>query len=338
MFEPRLSLAEVSVIKTVNELNETKREFKSGALVACEICNASSCTTITCASIVETFNKVARTITGGQCQTIQSLFGAATNIRKTITKLRTQLGNLLHSDLIFQFENADFTNWKALSNGIRRVYDVQETKNTMVSIFQQLNEIINSNKRAEVKVAAFKNLINRLTIKSEDDFISARDMEGKKVFMNHPEEYNVIINTLFTYMLAQQIPESKWPALQEDFERKIQAGWSYKNWHENRPKLYELIDKIQERKPSRAINQVTQAKPTPIEFDYPPTLYISEIGDRFRKQDVRPKYAPSSRSNSAAREKSNARNRSASIDRNNSREQMTYDEKSQPVRALYHKQ
>ena len=327
MFEPRLSLAEVSVIKTINELNETKREFKSGALVACDICNSSSCTTVTCASIVETFNKVARTITGGQCQTIQSLFGAAANIRKTITKLRTQLGNLLHSDLIFQFENADFTNWKALSNGIRRVYDIQETKNTMVSIFQQLNGIINSNKRAEVKVAAFKNLINRLTIKSEDDFISARDMEGKKVFMNHPEEYNVIINTLFTYMLAQQIPESKWPALQEDFERKIQAGWSYKNWHENRPKLYELIDKIQEQKPSRAINQVTQAKPAQIELDYPSTLDISEIEETRRK--FRPKSAPTSRSNSGAQEKSIARNRSASIDRNNSRGQMTYSDRKE---------
>ena len=310
MFEPRLSLTEVTVLKTINELNETKRDLKDGALVACDICNTSSCTTVTCQSIVETFNKVARTITGGQCQTITSLFETAADIRKTITKLRTQLGNLLHSDLIFQFENADFKNWKALSNGIRRAYDVKEIKNTMVSVFQSLNEIILSNKRAEIKVAAFKNLINRLTIKSEEEFIDARDIEDNYVFMNQPEEYNPIINTLFTFMLFLQIPETKWPTLQEDFERKIQAGWSYKNWHENRPKLYELIDKAQKQKQSRAISQDAHAEP-------------------IQEREYRSNSAPTSRSNSRAREDFNTRKRSASSDRNYAREPRTFKDRKE---------
>ena len=310
MFEPRLSLTEVTVLKTTNELNETKRDLKDGALVACDICSTSSCTTVTCQSIVETFNKVARIITGGQCQTITSLFEAAANIRKTITKLRTQLGNLLHPDLVFQFENADFKNWKALSNGIRRAYDVKEIKNTMVSVFQSLNEIISSNKRAEIKVAAFKNLINRLTIKSEEEFIDARDMEGNYVFMNQPEEYNPIINTLFTFMLFLQIPETKWPTLQEDFERKIQAGWSYKNWHENRPKLYELIDKTQKQKQSHATSQVAQAQPA-------------------QEREYRSNSAPTSRSNSRARDDFNTRKRSTSIDRNYTREPRTFKDRKE---------
>ena len=328
MFEPELSRAEVSVIKTISEIDESKREVHEGNIAACGICSSSSCTTVTCESIVKTFNKVARAITGGQCQTTTSLFGAAANIRKTITNLRTQLGNLLHPDLIFQFENADFTNWKALSNGIRRVYDIQETKNTMVSVFQSLNGIIFSDKRAEVKCAAFKNLINRLTIKSEDDFIKARDMEGKLVFMNHPEEYNVIINTLFTYMLALQIPESKWPSLQEDFERKIQSGWSYKNWHENRPKLYELIDKMPKQK--RAINQITDVEQDRDAYEPEPTVEICKINGRFRvNRDQRTRSAPNSRSNSRARDNYSARNRFASNDRRNTRETKSLSERKE---------
>ena len=331
MFEPELSLAEVSVLRTINELDETKREITGGSITACDICSSTTCTTVTCESIIKTFNKVARAITGGQCQTTTTLFGAATNIRKTITKLRTQLGNLLHSDLIFQFENADFTNWKALANGIRRVYDIKETKNTMVSVFQSLNEIIYSDKRAEVKVAAFKNFINRLTIKSENDFIQARDMEGKKIFMNHPEEYNVIINTLFTYMLAQQIPESKWPTLQEDFERKIQSGWSYKNWHENRPKLYELIDKIPKQK--RAINQIADTERAWDEHEPEQSMEICRVQGRFRNREYRTKSAPNSRSNSRVRNNYSARNRFASNERNNTREKSYAERKEANDRA-----
>ena len=330
MFEPKLTLAEVTVLKTVSELDEAKRELDdSGAVKACDLCKTSSCKTVTCESIINVFNKVARAITGGQCQTTTTLFALASDLRKTMTKMRTQLRNLLHSDLIFQFENATLTNWNALGNGIRRVYEIKETRNTMVSIFQQLDEIIYSNKRAEVKVAAFQDLVTRLSIKSEDEFIEASDMEGSLVFMNHPEEYNVIINTLFTYMLAQQIPSSKWPALQEDFERKIQAGWSYKNWHENRPKLYELIDKIPKQK--RAINQITDSArdPRPGFEEELSEQDICRIQSRFQRQSRLAKSAPNSRSNSRARENHSARNRFASNDRNNTREHKSYAERKE---------
>ena len=194
----------------------------------------------------------------------------------------------------------------------------------MVSIFQQLDDIIYSNKRAEVKVAAFQDLITRLSIKSEDEFIEARDMEGSLVLMNYQEEYNVITNTLFTYMLAQQIPNSKWPTLQEDFERKIQAGWSYKNWHENRPKLYELIDKIPKQK--RAINQISDHGGYEEELT---EQDICRIQSRFQRRDFRTKSAPNSRSNSQARENYSTRNRFASNDRNNTREPKSYTERKE---------
>ena len=254
MFEPKLSLSEITLIKTTREIDSTERAKTDNQFTACDLCSDKTCSTKTCNTIIKLFNRIAREITGGQCSTSQSLFDSAAAIRKTITKMRTQMGNLLHPDLIFQFENGDFINWKSLANGIRRVYDVNQASDTITSVFQSLNEIVKSKKRTEVKVAAFKNFVSRLAIKSETNFIEARDMEEKQVFMNYPEEYNPLINTLFMFMLFRDIPESEWPTIQENFERKIQSGWSYKNWHENRPKLYDVMDKIS--KPERAKPQI----------------------------------------------------------------------------------
>ena len=315
MFQPKLITAELNILRSFTSISRQTRGKENGVMKPCDTCTSQTCTTETCEAVLKLYDRIARSMTGGQYQTIEKLFEGAESIRRTITKLRTQMGNLLHPDLIFQFEDADFTNWKELSNGIRRVYDVDQTENTMISVFHSLNEIISSNKRAEVKVAAFKNLISRIAIKSEDDFIDAQDMKGKDVFMNHPEEYNPLINTLFTFMLFRDIPESKWPSIQEDFERKIQSGWSYRIWHENRPKLYELIDKASKSK--RAVNQVAQIDQTTDGPEYEHSVDICKIQGRFQNRDFRPKSAPSSRSNSRARENQNARNRFASQERFN---------------------
>ena len=39
------------------------------------------------------------------------------------------------------------------------------------------------------------------------------------------------------------IPKSKWEEIQTEFERRTDAGWSYKTWHTHRPTLYEIMDK-----------------------------------------------------------------------------------------------
>ena len=61
--------------------------------------------------------------------------------------------------------------------------------------------------------------------------------------MRHPEAYSPLVNTLLTYIMWAGIPKSKWEEIQTEFERRTDAGWSYKTWHTHRPTLYEIMDK-----------------------------------------------------------------------------------------------
>lgn len=115
----------------------------------------------------------------------------------------------------------------------------------MSNLFSRIHKAATKTVNMENKIDSLADIAREIAITDEKDFFIARDFEGDlSQIMTQPEQLGPLVNTLLQYIvLRETVPMSLWEQMQTDFERKIQSGWSYRTWHENRPQLYELVDK-----------------------------------------------------------------------------------------------
>ena len=115
----------------------------------------------------------------------------------------------------------------------------------MSNLFSRIHTAATKAINMENKIDCLADIAMEIAITDKKDFFRPRDFEGDlSQTMSTPEQYGPLVNTLLTYIVMREtVPMAKWEQVQTDFERKIQSGWSYRSWHENRPQLYEIIDK-----------------------------------------------------------------------------------------------
>ena len=243
MFDPKLTTAEMAVL-TADGPDLDYAIKAEGANPVCTVCS-NDCVG-TCNGHRAVFNKVVKYITGGMYSDATKAFGEATEARKALNKFQNTARRFILPSLVEPFNNGKYTSWTALVNSTRRAFNIQEDKVTLSNLFNRIQEAASADGNMENKIDALSTIAMDIAITDEADYFRPVDFEGDySQTMSAPEQYGPLVNTLLTYIVMREtVPKTKWTQVQSNFERKIQSGWSYRNWHENRPQLYETLDSI----------------------------------------------------------------------------------------------
>ena len=243
MFDPPLTDAEVNVLTDANGLELNYAIKTEGTTPVCDQCRRDCVGT--CAGHRLVFDRVINHITTGLYKTAPDAFKNATTVRKALTKFQNSAKRFILPELSEAFANGKYINWNSLTNSIRRAFNIKEEKQTMSNLFSRIHTAATKAINMENKIDCLADIAMEIAITDKKDFFRPRDFEGDlSQTMSTPEQYGPLVNTLLTYIVMREtVPMAKWEQVQTDFERKIQSGWSYRSWHENRPQLYEIIDK-----------------------------------------------------------------------------------------------
>ena len=260
LFEPELSAAEMLIINAANAT--TALEFKEGTRtgadnkpVACPKCLVVGSCPGTCKVIIAVYDRVYDYIGRGIHTTAQVAIEKAELVRKCLQKYRTMMAKHIHPNLRDFFLSGRYRTWEDLKNAVRRAFGIKEEKVTIPDLFRQIDDVITAKRPVEQKMGKLVRILRKVAIKNKADFFTSADFEGDRIIMRHPEDPrgSPLVNTLLTLLMWKEIPKSKWEEMQLEFERRTDAGWSYKTWHTHRPTLYEIMDK---QTPSSHVNAV----------------------------------------------------------------------------------
>ena len=176
----------------------------------------------------------------------QDYFADVKKSRKAIDKVYKNVQLYLLEDLCPTFENGSYSNWESVMKAVRRYYGKDECQETMIDRFKALREVIKSNKRMETKVGMFREIIRKFMVNSTDskDWIKGRDFPDDQTgYQTAPERYSAFARTMFQFMVFDKcIPTDRWESVQTTFHGYLKEP-TYKNWHENSPELYKIIDR-----------------------------------------------------------------------------------------------
>ena len=230
--EPNVKHSQVELSKNQNAEQESQN---------CSICGGSCVNK--CTEHRRIMNKVIHQITGGLYKSTTQAFTDAPMIRRTLLTFINSMRRYLLPNLVPEFDYGGFRNFNDVMNTIRRCYGIDEERRTMAGLFRLIQKIANNKMNTECKMYCMKDIVRKIAIKKEKDFIAAIDRPDQVPEAMKPERYGPLVNTLLTYIIMREnVPAAKWEAIQSSFEAKIQNGWSYRSWHENRPELYRIID------------------------------------------------------------------------------------------------
>ena len=167
----------------------------------------------------------------------------------------------IHPNLRDFFLSGRYRTWEDLKNAIRRAFGIKEEKVTIPDLFRQIDEVITAKRPVEQKMGKLVRILRKVAVKNKADFFTSADFEGDRIIMRHPEDPrgSPLVNTLLTLLMWKEIPKSKWDEMQLEFERRTDAGWSYKTWHTHRPTLYEIMDKQNAAGRINAVNDENHA-------------------------------------------------------------------------------
>lgn len=170
--------------------------------------------------------------------------------RKAIDKVYKNAQLYLLEDLCPSFEDGAYENWSSVMKAIRRFFGKDECQETMIDRFKTLRDIVKSNKRMETKVIKFREFLRKFMVDSTDekDWIKGRDFpDDRRAFQTAPERYGSAFATLFQYMnFVEKIPYGEWERVQTTYHGFLKEP-TYKNWHENRPELYKIMDRVMKK-------------------------------------------------------------------------------------------
>ena len=242
MFDPPLTDAELNVITDTNGAALDYAIKAEGTTPVCATCRKDCVGT--CAGHRTVFNRVMSHITMGLYKTAPEAFNDAINVRKALSKFQNTAKRFILPELADAFTNGKYINWTNLTNSIRRAFNVKEEKRTLSNLFTRIHTAATKSVNMENRIDSLADLAREIAITDEKDFFRPRDFEGDmSQTMSQPEQVGPLVHTLLEYIvLRETVPMAKWEQVQTDFERKIQSGWSYRSWHENRPQLYEIVD------------------------------------------------------------------------------------------------
>ena len=243
MFNPPLTDAEVTILTDTDgeELNYASKA--NSTTNVCPTCR-NDCVG-TCVGHRHVFDRVMRHITNGLFNTAPAAFAEASTVRKALAKFQNTAKRFILPELADAFNNGKYINWKSLTNSVRRAFNVKEERKTLANLFSRIHTTATSTINMENKIDSLAGIAMEIAITDKKDFFRPKDFDGDlSQTMSTPEQYGPMVNTLLTYIVMREtVPITKWETVQTDFERKIQSGWSYRSWHENRPQLYEIVDR-----------------------------------------------------------------------------------------------
>ena len=244
MFDPPLTDTEVAVLVQADGADLNYAIKQEGQTPVCEVCR-NDCVG-TCAGHRRVFDRVMKHVTNGMYNTAPDAFAEASAVRKALAKFQNTAKRFILPELADAFNNGKYISWTSLTNSIRRAFNVKEEKQTMSNLFSRIHKAATGKVNMENKIDSLANIAMEIAITDEKDFFRPKDFDGDlSQTMSHPEQYGPLVNTLLTYIVMREsVPTTKWDTIQTDFERKMQSAWSYRSWHENRPQLYEIIDKM----------------------------------------------------------------------------------------------
>ena len=247
LFDPKLTTAEMNIIQTAEKLvfKEGRHLDANNKPVKCSSCHGMGTCPGTCQKVIAVYDRVTEYIGRGIHSSTQMMFEKATDVRKILHKYRTMMAKHMHPQLRDYFLSGRYRTWEDLKNAVRRAFNVKEEKVTIPDLFRKIKEITSAKRPVEQKMGKLIKLLNQIAIKDKADFFFTADFEGDRVPMRHPENPrgSPLVNTLLSFILWSDIPEANWDEIQTEFERRTDAGWSYKTWHTHRPQLYEIMDK-----------------------------------------------------------------------------------------------
>ena len=258
-FTPELTTDEMQIIEAAETIDFPQNH--TGAATLCSTCGKNHHGS--CASIIAVYNKVVEKITGGQMKTAFKLFEGGPShptkknenliyMRKMIETFKSHMANYINLDLLAPFEDGQYHTWKILIQAIYRVYNIDDTQENMAQLFHSIKEAASTDKSTETKIANLREILRRVQIKGKENYFISRDHEQGREVQTVDEQYTPQVNLLLSYIIVEEkVEKEKWNELQLAFERKIESGWSYQKWHQKRPELYKLIDRMQKPKPSR---------------------------------------------------------------------------------------
>ena len=254
-FQPVLSDNEIGIINAAEKLVFPEEFDSSTAATKCSDCKKDHHGS--CNYKIEVYNKVANKITGNKLSAFKLFEGGddypnktkqiLIYTRKVLEKFKSNASNYINLDMVPQFEDGHYQSWEALMKAIYRMYKVEENQENMAQLFHSIDDVVSSkSKSTETKIGNLREILRRILIKGSENYFISKDYETGREMQLADEAYTPVINTLLTYIIMKEgIDKKKWDELQLAFERKIEAGWSYKKWHQKRPELYKLMDDMQ---------------------------------------------------------------------------------------------
>ena len=244
MFDPPLTNNEVALITQADgeELNYAVKIENTNPI--CATCRKDCVGT--CVGHRLVFDRVMSHITKGLYTTAPEAFKDAANVRKALSKFQNTAKRFILQELADAFDNGKYTNWTNLTNSIRRAFNIKEEKQTMSNLFTRIHTAATKAVNMENRIDSLADIAREIAITDERDFFRPMDFDGDmSQTMSQPEQVGPLVHTLLEYIVMREtVPMTKWEQTQTDFERKLQSGWSYRSWHENRSQLYELVDKF----------------------------------------------------------------------------------------------
>ena len=242
MFDPPLTNNEVALITQANgeELDYAIKIENTNPI--CATCRKDCVGT--CVGHRLVFDRVMSHITKGLYTTAPEAFKDAANVRKALSKFQNTAKRFILQELADAFDNGKYTNWTNLTNSIRRAFNIKEEKQTMSNLFTRIHTAATKAVNMENRIDSLADIAREIAITDERDFFRPMDFDGDmSQTMSQPEQVGPLVHTLLEYIVMREtVPMTKWEQTQTDFERKLQSGWSYRSWHENRSQLYELVD------------------------------------------------------------------------------------------------
>ena len=244
LFEPKLSVADMAIINAAEEpVFAEGQRVKDNKPEKCPTCKVMGSCPGTCKNVLAVYDRVIEYIGRGLHSSTKVAFEDAEEVRKALQKYRTMMAQHMHPHLRDYFLSGRYRTWEDLQNAVRRAFGVKEEKVTIPDLFKKIEEVVSAKRPVEQKMGKLSKIVKQIAIKDKNDFFVTADFEGDRIPMRHPEAYSPLVNTLLTYIMWAGIPKSKWEEIQTEFERRTDAGWSYKTWHTHRPTLYEIMDK-----------------------------------------------------------------------------------------------
>ena len=152
------------------------------------------------------------------------------------------------------FRKGRFKSWSLLMDKTRRFFGYEDSENDheIAEIFDKMKIIATDRKKSmEDKVQDMKTELEKWMISDPDNVFETSDFPGDDVIWTQGEQFTPLVATLCHCLIyaVGHLSKQKWNNMFNEFFNRMQSDKTYKQWHMNRFKLYEIIDKESKSEP-----------------------------------------------------------------------------------------